>query len=226
MKLKIQRSRGFTLVELLVVISIIALLASVALPVFNSAQMNAKITTASLNASGIFKALMLYGNDYDGAFPSSENNSNEAFRQLFPDYMEDEKVFFVAGSAWHNSAPGKRPDGDIGSKPDYTQALERGENHWAYHSGLNNTASTKIPIIADGFTDSVGQYTDVTTKKGGVWKGTKAIIIFVGGGAEQVKLSAKENFKPMVTSGGQKVELFSSSYNEAIELSNVKNPME
>ena len=144
MKLKIQRLGGFTLVELLVVISIIALLAGVALPVFNSARMSGQVTAAGLQASGIFKAMMLYSQDYDGAFPTAENSSNEAYRRLFPDHMEGEKSFFVANSAWHKGAKnGRGPDEDIGTKPDYAQCLERGENHWAYMSGLNSFRSAE-----------------------------------------------------------------------------------
>jgi prepilin-type N-terminal cleavage/methylation domain-containing protein len=226
MKIKKQTNKGFTLVELLVVISIIALLASVALPVMSSARQNAAVTTSTLQAGGIYKALMLYANDNDGSFPAADNSSNEGFRLLFPDYVQEEKPFYVPGSAWHDGAKGKKPDGDIGSKPDYAQALERGENHWAYIGGLNSSSSSQLPIIADGFTESVGQYTDVSNKKGGVWKGTKCIVVYCGGSATTEKLNAKNNFKPMKTRGGQEVELFSSAYNEELEQNNIKNPQE
>jgi len=225
MKVKTQSNKGFTLVELLVVISIIALLASVALPVMNSARLSAAVTTSTLQAGGIHKALMLYANDNEGAFPVAENSSNDAFRKMFPDQLQEEKPFYVQNSAWHQSAGGKN-DNDIGNKPDFAQCLERGENHWAYLSGLNTTSTSNLPLIADGFTEQKGQYTDVQTKKGGVWKGSKAIIVYVSGAAKAENISSKDNFKPMATRGGQKVELFSSAYSEEIDQNNLFNPQE
>jgi prepilin-type N-terminal cleavage/methylation domain-containing protein len=225
MKVKTQSNKGFTLVELLVVISIIALLASVALPVMNSARLSAAVTTSTLQAGGIHKALMLYANDNEGAFPMAENSSNDAFRKMFPDQLQEEKPFYVQNSAWHQSAGGK-VDNDIGNKPDFAQCLERGENHWAYLSGLNTTSTSNLPLIADGFTEQKGQYTDVQTKKGGVWKGSKAIIVYVSGAAKAENISSKDNFKPMATRGGQKVELFSSAYSEEIDQNNLFNPQE
>jgi len=225
MKVHPKSNQGFTLVELLVVISIIALLASVALPVMSSARLNASVTTSTLQAGGIHKALLLYANDNDGAFPLAENSSNDAYRKLFPDQLSEEKPFYVPNSAWHQSAGGK-PDDDIGNKPDYAQCLERGENHWAYLSGLNTTSTSNLPIIADGFTETKGQYTDVANKKGGVWKGSKAIVVYVSGSAKAENISAKDNFKVMATRGGQKVELFSNAYSEEIELNNLYNPEE
>ena len=226
MKIKQQSNKGFTLVELLVVISIIALLASVALPVMNSARQSAAVTTCTLQAGGIHKALMLFANDNEGAFPVAENSSNDAFRKMFPDQLQEEKPFYVPNSAWHQSAKGGKPDNDIGNKPDYAQCLERGENHWAYLSGLNTTSTSNLPIIADGFTETKGQYTDVQNKKGGVWKGSKAIIVYVSGSAKAENLNARENYKPMATRGGQKVELFSSAYSEEIDQNNLFNPQE
>lgn len=185
---------------------------SMILPVFCSASPNARLTTAALNASGIYKSLLLYAQDHDGKFPEATANSNQAFRRLFPDYMEDEKVFFVPRSAWHDAAPNHRPDGDIGIKPNYDQCLLQGENHWAYVSGLNPDSPHQTPVIADGFVEGqIGTYTDDPKQKGGVWKGKKAIVIYIGGGAEHIELSRKTGFRVLHEKGstGPKIALFS-----------------
>jgi prepilin-type N-terminal cleavage/methylation domain-containing protein len=223
MKVKLRHNRGFTLVELLVVISIIAVLASVAIPAFTGVQMRANMTAAGNSAHGIFLGLMTYAGDNEGGFPVAENSSNDGYRKLIPDYIANEKPFYVPGSAWHKSAKNGKPDDDIGTKPDYAQALERGENHWAYISGLTNTSDANLPIIADGFSETKGMYSDVQSKKGGVWKGKKAIIVYVDGTVRQETVEQK-SLKIMKTRGGQQVELFSNAYSEDLQEDNIKNP--
>ena len=78
----------------------------------------------------------MYANDHEGKFPTGTTHANEAYRQLFPEYLDVEKAFYVYGSAWHDAAPNHKPDNDIGMPPDFSKALERGENHWAYVFGL------------------------------------------------------------------------------------------
>lgn len=196
---------------MVLVFGALLMIGAVILPMFGSASPNARVTTASLNASGIYKSFLLYAQDHDGKFPEGTTNSNQAFRQLFPDYMEGEKVFFVPGSAWHDAALYHRPDDDIGAKPEYAQCLQKGENHWAYVSGLNADSPQTTPIIADGFVESqIGAYTDDPKKKGGVWKGAKAIVIYIGGGADRPKLSKKTGFRVLREKGstGQKIDIF------------------
>jgi hypothetical protein len=148
-------------------------------------------------ASSLSKALYHYGEDHEGRFPVGRDGATHAFRELIAGgYLTDETLFFVPGSAWHEEAPLRRPDNDIGTKPDFAQALERGENHWAYVSGLTTESASNLPLIADGFVEGApGRYTDDPSKKGGLWKGTKAIVVFVSGSVVSMPLSAEDGFR-------------------------------
>lgn len=67
------RKRGFTLIELMFVISIIAILAAILFPVFARAREAARRATCASNLSQIGLALNLYAQNYDGRYPKKNN---------------------------------------------------------------------------------------------------------------------------------------------------------
>src|SRR5207253_10810303 len=64
-----QRQKGFTLVELLVVIGIIALLISILLPSLSRARETANRVKCASNLAQIGKAMLLYANENQGNYP-------------------------------------------------------------------------------------------------------------------------------------------------------------
>ena len=66
---KIMKRKGFTLVELLVVIGIIALLMSILMPTLTKVRALANRIVCAANLSGIGKAMMIYANENDGDLP-------------------------------------------------------------------------------------------------------------------------------------------------------------
>lgn len=196
-------NRGaFTLIELLVVITIIAILAGIALPVYNNVTEKGQQTKALSNAKQIGLACKLYAGDNDGNFPQfytedagelipdfsqEPTDANMAFRQLVPDYVASESIFYVAKSQWTPNTP----DENTSTTAD---KLKGGENHWAYVPRLNDTSNPNFPLIADGFTEggaTSGLYTDDQTKPGGVWSGKRAIVVRADQSGSIEKLNTK-----------------------------------
>lgn len=112
------RRKGFTLVELLVVIGIIALLISVLLPSLNKARSAAVRATCQSNMQQLGQLWHMYANDYKGAFPDAAQGygtwelitdwQKEDFKTRYK--MRNGKVFYCP--AFMGFTGGASPDED------------------------------------------------------------------------------------------------------------------
>ena len=123
-----------------------AMIAGLAIPAFNQVQERAKIMQAASSARQIVISLKSYAGDNSGQYPDADKNaspqtSNDAFRILIAHgLLEDERPFTATNSPYE-------PDNLIGSPPEFKQALEAGENHWAMTKGLSDSADGNAPLI-------------------------------------------------------------------------------
>lgn len=171
----IRNTRAFTLVELLVVITIIGILAGVGFSAYNTAQERAKQNKSLQYAKQMGISLKTAAGDFDGLFPrwndldtqTDATNANEVFSTLISDYGLNEEMFFVQGSAYSDTPV------------DNDGTLDEGENAYMYFAGLIDTDPGRWPLVASGAADSSGTYAESRSDPGGVWRGQKAIVVRV-----------------------------------------------
>lgn len=88
------RRRGFTLIEILIVIAIIALLAAILFPVFARARENARRASCLTNLKQIALANQQYIDDYDGVTMRWRRGTNgRSMPELLEPYVKNNQIF-------------------------------------------------------------------------------------------------------------------------------------
>ena len=119
-------SRAFTLIELLVVIAVIAILATIAFPVYTGVLERGKVTKDVNNLRQLGLATQTYMNDNDGVLPGSIIPAAIWMSQLNPKYLSTWRVLQSPFDA--------RPPSELG---DATTPISYGINSNVY---VNNVA--------------------------------------------------------------------------------------
>lgn len=229
MKVKPKQIQGFTLIELMVVITIIAVLASFAMPAFTRMQESAKITKDTSNVRQIILACKSFATDFEGSYPSWKieegggggdeesdlGTSTEAFNVLISEgYIDTESVF------WYKTTnPEKqRPPRENGE-------LESDEVTYTYVKGQLDTTFSRSPLVADEQEGpgSYGEYHPWLSSK-------KAVVGYCGGNVAAERLDSKEPGAVVKTRDG--LEIFKEKGGEegeasgllAVKQDNILNP--
>jgi hypothetical protein len=145
------------------------------------------------NGRQIYIALRTYADEtgHDGRFPAAHGtgasrelfaNSNDALASLLPKYLDDKKAFFNRRSAYCVKLP---------ENPETKNQLLAGECDWAYVRGLGRDTRADWPVLANAFAPGTTTYVPDPGKKGGVYRGENAVVIWAGGSAEVVETKKK-----------------------------------
>jgi prepilin-type N-terminal cleavage/methylation domain-containing protein/prepilin-type processing-associated H-X9-DG protein len=93
--------KGFTVVELMVVIAIIAILAAILYPVFGAARERSRMVACSSNCRQIYLAFRMYTQDWE-RFPPHDDLSYDFFSapEFLMPYAKEESVFCCPSDSW------------------------------------------------------------------------------------------------------------------------------
>ncbi|MFC7337991.1 type II secretion system protein [Haloferula chungangensis] len=199
MKSNKRKLRGFTLVELLVVIVIIAALAGLSAPMILRQRKAADRTEAINNAKQIGLALLEFDQEY-GSFPDDDTavdvedstgtdlnlsggKSNDYFRQLIAFGIQSEDIFYC------KTAYTKKPDKVMSA----SKALEDGEVGFGYImlSGAvaqNTSGNPGRPVLAAPLLNAAEDWTF-----DGDPYGDKAVLLRLDNSVEAPLIRKKDN---------------------------------
>lgn len=127
---KIRRKKGgFTLIELMIVIAIIAILAAILVPNFIRARAQGQLTACKSNLKNIGTAMEMYSTDWSGKY--SGKTSSAGFG-LTPNYLKTIPQCPTAGSVTYSA--------QYGSSAPYNSSAKFKDYYYINCVGANHTA--------------------------------------------------------------------------------------
>lgn len=159
------------------------------------------VTKTIVNCKQITIAIRIFASDNCGVYPDAANlpraSSNIAFRKLFVDQVIDAELYIDAELIFGAPFSNYKPDGIIGSAPDFLDAVKAGENHWAMTAGLTDASHGSIPLVYEN--PAVASWpplwnADIQQKpaKGRVWRDAKIVIGLNDSSIQLMPLAAKK----------------------------------
>jgi hypothetical protein len=194
--------KGWGCLQWGVVVVTVFFVASFFVPSYGLVTEKALQMKGGSNARQIVGLLLAYASDHHGHYPDhgkdlSKLSSNEAFRSLVSEELVLDEMIF--------SCPESRfvPDKNIGVPPDYSEALQPGENHWMFVAGLSNTSTSHYPLVIEDaayaawpstwlpYAKPYFSFSDQRRLPGMAWKDGKIIVAFNDASVQTVKLELR-----------------------------------
>ena len=213
---KTKLAKGFTLVELLVVIAIIAALAALSTPVVLKQQKKAAATEAVNNAKQHFILLFEFDQD-NGQYPLlaavnpsgvASTTANGAFKEFFiGSQIDSEDIFFCKNGLT------TKPDGDIGTPGDsFLAAMEAGECGFHYVTesatkGHSTASASGVPLVftpGDALAPTPASPFNITPFGG------RGVVLFNDGAVKSLPITAVTDTTGTISIGGELI--FAATY--------------
>lgn len=125
------RRSGFTLVEVLIVVVILAILAAAVVPQFSSSTQDAKVSTSVFNLQTLRAQVQVYKAQHNGVYPdtlakltiaTARDGGTPSGNDSYGPYLLEVPECPIVGSA------------DVAAASSATPAVIAGGAGWAYHS--------------------------------------------------------------------------------------------